>query len=328
MGVATIHITSSLLTNQCMILHPDLGLLRNFWITFHFAIYISRFLNLALADCMNFSYKCKTLRRGNSYHSWTQPERSVHEDGTIREVETLRIEGSEENSMRFSPEIMDERIVGSLEPLHAQITALIETMDRLIPSISAKEATMAKSRGIGYQYESPYCEVLGPFRFPTVAPITITGYSPDTFSLIKRQHELKKHRFVLSNKLSFGKKILGTLGSDPNFKNVAFYTDFSKAFDKGAHKELIQKFAQIGVRGCRLEILINYLENRNQSAKFNKCSSRTLDVTSGVPQGSLPGTLLLCIFINGTPEVLTFSEPLIFAHNSKILSIKKSYWDT
>ena len=57
---------------------------------------------------------------------------SAYEDETTREVETGEIEGSEENSMRFSPEFVEERIKASLEPLHAQITALTEMMDRLI----------------------------------------------------------------------------------------------------------------------------------------------------------------------------------------------------
>ena len=53
-------------------------------------------------------------------------------------------------------------------------------MDRLIQKNSAKEATTASPRGIGHQYESPYSEVPGSFRFPTVAPLTTARYPPDT----------------------------------------------------------------------------------------------------------------------------------------------------
>ena len=104
---------------------------------------------------------------------------SVHEDETTREVETGIVQGSEENSTRFSPELVDERIKASLEPLHAQITALTEMMDRLIQSNSVREPTTASSRGTRHQYESPYSEVPGSSRFPTVAPLTTAGYSPD-----------------------------------------------------------------------------------------------------------------------------------------------------
>ena len=64
------------------------------------------------------------------------------------EAEMGVIQGNEENSMRFSSKILDEMIKESLEPLHAQITALTEMMDRSIQSNSAREATTASSRGI------------------------------------------------------------------------------------------------------------------------------------------------------------------------------------
>ena len=120
------------------------------------------------------------IRSGNSYDSRTQPEMSAHKDEATGEVETGIIEGSEENSMNFSPESVDEGIKASLEPLHAQITALTQIMDRLILSNSATEATTASSRGTRHQYESPYSEVPGSSRFPTVAPLTTAGYSPDS----------------------------------------------------------------------------------------------------------------------------------------------------
>ena len=84
---------------------------------------------------------------------------SAHGDENTGEAETGIIEGSKENVMRFSPELVDESIKASLEPLHAQITALTEMMDRLIQSNSAKETTTASSRGIPHRYESPYSVV-------------------------------------------------------------------------------------------------------------------------------------------------------------------------
>ena len=127
---------------------------------------------------MSFSYNIKKLRTGNSYDSRTQPEISAHEDETT-EVERGTIEGSEENNMRFSPQLVDERIKASLEPLHEQISALTEMMDRLIQSNSVKDTTMVSSRETRHQNESPYSGVPGSSRFPTVASFTTTGYSPN-----------------------------------------------------------------------------------------------------------------------------------------------------
>ena len=97
--------------------------------------------------------------------------------------------------------------------------------------------------------------------------------------------------------------------------------DFSKAFDKVPHLELLKKTAKIGVVGCLLEILCDYLNGRKQYVKVEKTSSVTLDVTSGVPQGSLLGPLLFCIFINDLPDRLKFSDPYIYADDLKLLTV-------
>ena len=94
---------------------------------------------------MSFSYMCKNLRSGNAYELRTQPKMSTHGDENTGEAETGIIEGSEENSIRFFPELVDERIKASVEPLHAQISALTEMMDRLIRSNLTTESTRART---------------------------------------------------------------------------------------------------------------------------------------------------------------------------------------
>ena len=104
---------------------------------------------------MSFSYKFKTLRSGNSYDSSAQLEIAAHEEEVTGVVELNANEGNEENRVRFSPDLVDERIKASLERLHAQISALTEMMDCLIQSNSARKATTASTRETQYQNESP-----------------------------------------------------------------------------------------------------------------------------------------------------------------------------
>ena len=104
---------------------------------------------------------------------------SAHEGEVTGEVEADVTELNEENSSRFSPELVDERIRASLEPLHAQISALNEMMDLLIQNNSARETTTANTREARYQYESRFSGAPGTSRFSTVAPLTTAGYSPD-----------------------------------------------------------------------------------------------------------------------------------------------------
>ena len=130
---------------------------------------------------MSFSCKFKTLKSGNSYDLRTQPKMSMHGDENKGEAETGINEGSKNNSIRFSPELVDERMKASLEPLHAKISALAEMMDRLIQSNSTTESMMAGFRGPRHQHESLHSEGTRSSKVPTIAPPTTAGYSPDSY---------------------------------------------------------------------------------------------------------------------------------------------------
>ena len=128
-----------------------------------------------------------------------------------------------------------------------------------------------------------------------------------------------------TNMLLFLRTIYKALYHDPQSEIFVFFTDFSNAFDKVPHYELIQKLIDIGVGGCLLEILIDYLSDRRQYVRVDNTSSKILDITSGVPHGSLLGPILFCIFINDLPGVLMFSESFIFADDLKILAVQRGY---
>ena len=156
---------------------------------------------------MGFSYKFKTLRKGNSYDLRTQSKMSMHGNENTGEVETGMIEGSEENGIRFSSELVNERIKASLEPPHAQISARTEMMDRLIQSNSAKESTTASFRGFGHQYESPYSEGPRSSKFPAVAPLTTAGYSADNVLFVKWIEHRVRNSFTRASIKDFQQRL-------------------------------------------------------------------------------------------------------------------------
>ena len=88
-----------------------------------------------------------------------------------------------------------------------------------------------------------------------------------------------------------------------------------KAFDKVSHKHLAIKLAYYGIRSSTLAWIISLLTNRKHQVVLEGIASGTVDVTSGVPQGSVLGPILLLIFINDLPQSLS-SKVRLFADDA------------
>lgn len=97
----------------------------------------------------------------------------------------------------------------------------------------------------------------------------------------------------------------------------AVYLDISKAFDSVSHSHLLSKLCNFNISGSVWLWFQAYLSNRLQYVSVNNCSSDLLSVESGVPQGSILGPLLFIIFMNDLPNVISDSESLLFADDTK-----------
>ena len=83
------------------------------------------------------------------------------------------------------------------------------------------------------------------------------------------------------------------LSFDENVEQVVVYLDFIRAFDSVDHPYLIVKLTNFGFDENFVVLISSYLENRKQRVKIGNFSSDCLPVFSGVPQGSVLGTILL-----------------------------------
>ena len=98
------------------------------------------------------------------------------------------------------------------------------------------------------------------------------------------------------------------------------YLDIAKAFDTVPHDILTQKLYNIGVGGKLIQLISSYLTNGKQYVKINNEVSDLIEVTSGVPQGSILGHLFFIIFINDLPEHLTEVICYGFADDMKLIN--------
>ena len=95
------------------------------------------------------------------------------------------------------------------------------------------------------------------------------------------------------------------------------YLDFMKTFDTVPHKRLLKKPEAHGMIGQVLKWIEGFLAGRRQRVIINGTTSTWAEVTSGISQGSVLGPVLLVIFINDLPDVIS-TRAKLFADDAKV----------
>ena len=130
------------------------------------------------------------------------------------------------------------------------------------------------------------------------------------------QHAYLVGRSAVSNLLFFVDHLTSALDFGHQLDTI--YLDFTEAFDKVDHSILRSKLVMYGFRGNLLKLLSMYLTGRNQIANIKGDKTKAVDISSGVPQGSIPGPILFAIFINDIFLVVRFCKILGFADDTKL----------
>ena len=82
---------------------------------------------------------------------------------------------------------------------------------------------------------------------------------------------------------------------------------------------LLQTLVKFGCYPDFICLLSSYLDERSKCVKLNDTFSSKITVSSGVPQGSVQGSLMFTMFENDLPNSKVYCTRLLFADDMKLL---------
>ena len=148
----------------------------------------------------------------------------------------------------------------------------------------------------------------------------IMSHFDDNTILSPYQHGFHSKHSCESQLISFTQEVYDNLENGNQTDIIVM--EFSKAFDKVYHNKLIYKLSALGVHPLATRWINSFLQCHTQTVRIDGCTSDTLPVISGVPQGSVLGPCLFLAYINDLPNSVK-SKVRLFA-DDMYLTVKTS----
>ncbi len=99
---------------------------------------------------------------------------------------------------------------------------------------------------------------------------------------------------------------------------IGVFVGLKKAFETIDHNILLSKLEKYGIRVVGLSWLSSYLRNRQQFIQIGDHKSDFINITCGVPQGSILGQKLFILYINDICRVTQLLKFVLFADDTNI----------
>ena len=103
---------------------------------------------------------------------------------------------------------------------------------------------------------------------------------------------------------------------DARLPTASVFIDFRKAFDCVQHPVLLGKLRKLGFSGLVVDWVDSYLTDRKQRVYANDSYSDYLNVTQGVPQGSVLGPLFYIVYANDIAQIVNNCKLALYADDT------------
>jgi hypothetical protein len=238
-----------------------------------------------------------------------------------------------------------DKIIRSLQPKHSSgqdniSTILIKSLreeltepicliinQMFYTSIFPNKLKIAKIKPIHKKGDTHSCENYRPISLlPAISKILekvillqLDTHFHENNLYYSSQYGFRKKRSTEHAILELTDRIINSM--DHNISPTAIFLDLTKAFDCLNHNILIQKLKHYGLQNNALQLLINYLSNRQQSVMLDsKTKSTPLEITTGVPQGSILGPFLFLIYVNDLSHSSNALSFINYADDTTLIS--------
>ena len=118
-----------------------------------------------------------------------------------------------------------------------------------------------------------------------------------------------------------------TTQMDNNTIPINIFLDLSKAFDSINHK-ILDKLKYYGLEGHTLKLFNSFLTNRKQYIELGDIKSKTLNISTGVPQGSILVPLLFIICINDISQSSEMFNFITYGDDTTLSSTLNNFKNT